>query len=141
LCSNPGYILERAACSSSILTIDLLLEYGARVENSFALNEAASKENNTAMMERLIELGADLNGFEDSPYVSFDGTPLHRAIRSGLMENVRFLLEKGADPYFKDSPWRRTPLEEAENSARSEIPEIVELLENAARLRSAAKGA
>ena len=93
------------------------------------------------MMERLIELGADLNGFEDSPYVSFHGTPLHRAIRSGLVDNVRFLLKKGADPYFQDSPWRTTPLKEAENSAWSEIPEIIELLENAARLRSAAKGA
>lgn len=42
------------------------------------------------MMERLIELGADLNGFEDGPYVSFRGTPLHRTIRSGRVENVRF---------------------------------------------------
>lgn len=52
-----------------------------------------------------------------------------------------FLLEEGADPYFKDSPRGRTPLEEAEDSVRSEIPEIIELLKNAARLRSTAKGA
>jgi ankyrin repeat protein len=93
------------------------------------------------MMERLIELGADFNGFEDGPYVSFRGTPLHRAIRPGRVKNVRFLLEKGANPYFKGSPRGRTPLEEAEDSARSEIPEIIELLKNAAPLKSAAKGA
>lgn len=138
LVSNPGYILRLAAYSSSTATIDLLLEHGARLDKSFALNSAAVKENNTAMMEHLIELGADLNGFQGGPYVSFQGTPLHRAIRSGRVENVRFLLEKGADPYFKDSPWGGTPLEEAERFVR---PEIIELLKNAARLRSAAKGA
>jgi hypothetical protein len=52
-----------------------------------------------------------------------------------------FLLEEGANPYFKDSPRGRIPLEEAEDSVRSEIPEIIELLKNAARLRGAAKGA
>jgi ankyrin repeat protein len=92
------------------------------------------------MMEHLIELGADLNGFEDGPYVSFRGTPLHRAIRFGRVENVRFLLERRADPYFKDSPRGRTPPEEAGDSVRSEIPEIVALLKDAACLRSAAKG-
>jgi ankyrin repeat protein len=129
---DTGYLLEYAACISSISTIDLLIEHGARIDKSFALHAAASKENNIAMMEHLIELGADVNEYQYSPYYSFGGPPLRRAIRSGCVENIRFLLDKGADPLFRDTDRQLTPLEEAEVSAG---PEIRELLHDAAHLR------
>ena len=55
------------------------------------------------MMAHLVQLGCDVNKFQYSLYHAFQGTPLHRAVRSGRAENVRFLLEKGADPAHNDS--------------------------------------
>jgi ankyrin repeat protein len=129
---DTGYLLEYAACISSISTIDLLIEHGARIDKSFALHAAASKENNIAMMEHLIELGADVNEYRDSPYYGSKGPPLRHAIRSRCLENIRFLLDKGADPLFGATDRQFTPPEEAEVSAG---PEIRELLHDAARLR------
>ena len=132
LVPDTGYLLERAACSSSISTIDLLIEHGARIDKSFALHAAASKENNIAMMEHLIELGADVNEYRESLYYASEGPPLRQAILSRCVENIRFLLDKGADPLFRATNRQFTPLEEAELSAG---PEIRELLHDAARLR------
>jgi ankyrin repeat protein len=129
---DTGYLLELAACSS-ISTIDLLIEHGAKIDKSFALHAAASTKNNIAMMEHLIELGADVNEYQHSPYYGFQRTPLRHAIRSGRVENIRFPLDKGADPLFGVSARQCTPLEEAEVSAG---PEIRELLRDAAHLRS-----
>ena len=86
------------------------------------------------MMEHLIELGADVNEYRDSLHHGFKGPPLRQAILSRCVENIRFLLDKGADPLFRDTGWQFTPLEEAELSAG---PEIRELLHDAARLRVA----
>ena len=132
LVSDTGYILERAACCSSISTFDLLLKRGARLDKSFALNEVAPKEDKIAMMEHLLELGVDVDKFRHSPYHSDQGMTLHRAIRFGRVQSVRFLLERG--PHFKDSLSGCTPLEEAETSAN---PEIQELVRNAALQGSA----
>jgi ankyrin repeat protein len=79
--SDPGYILLHAACISSISTFDLLVAHGARVDKSFALHEAASKGYNIAMMQHLVELGADVNEYQQNLDDSLQGTPLHRAIR------------------------------------------------------------
>lgn len=80
LVSDTGYILECAAYCSSISTFDLLLERGARLDKSFALNEVAPREDKIAMMEHLLELGVDVNKFRYNPYHSDQGTPLHRAL-------------------------------------------------------------
>lgn len=129
LVSDTGCILECAACCSSISTFDLLLERGARLDKIFALDEVAPKEDKIAMMEHLLELGVDVDKFRHNPHHSDQGTPLHRAIRFGRVQSVRFLSERGADPHFKDSPRGCTPLEGTETSAS---PEIQELVRNAA---------
>lgn len=77
------------------------------------------------MMAHLVQLGCDVNKFQYSLYHAFQGTPLHRAVRSGRAENVRFLLEKGADPAHNDSYKLRSALEEAAALAKSEITELL----------------
>lgn len=42
--SDTGYVLDCAACCSSISTFDLLLGRGARLDKSFALNEVAPRK-------------------------------------------------------------------------------------------------
>ena len=128
LVHDAGFILNHAAWSASIATFDLLIAHGARLAESFALNETASKEDGLAMMAHIVELGCDVNKFQHSLYPAFKGTPLHRAVRSGRVENVRFLLEKGADRGHNDSYELRSALEEAATVAK---PEITELLRNA----------
>ena len=77
------------------------------------------------MMEHIVQLGYDVNKFQHSLYRGFQGTPLHRAIRSRSVENVRLLLEKGADPCFNDSHNHLTALEEASGLATPEIRELL----------------
>ncbi|KAI9864036.1 MAG: hypothetical protein M1813_003352 [Trichoglossum hirsutum] len=124
---NSGNVLELAACSSNITVFDLLLERGAKLENSCPLHMAAGGSlvgESIPMMTHLLELGVDVNGSDKLRGARQRGTPLHHAVDSGCIENVRFLLENGADPHIKNT-WGTTPIEEAE---RFSAPQIVELL-------------
>jgi ankyrin repeat protein len=125
--SNSGSVLELAACSSTIAVFDLLLEHGAKLENSCPLHAAAGNSaagDSIPMMAHLLELGVDVNGSDKLRGAYQRGTPLHHAVNSGCIENVRFLLEKGADPHIR-GPWGTTPIEEAE---RFSSPQVVQLL-------------
>jgi hypothetical protein len=67
--SDPGNILKVAAAyETSVSTIDLLVQPGARVDKSFTLHVAATRENSIALMEHLVELGADVNEYEFNLY-------------------------------------------------------------------------
>ncbi|KAK1058313.1 hypothetical protein LTR74_013514 [Friedmanniomyces endolithicus] len=99
--------LSRAARMNLTETLDLLLQNGAVLKGSNALHAAASgggpDDESLAMMQRLIELGADVNAIEvmhvkrSGHNIGVPGTALHGAIRAGKPVRVRWLLEHGAD--------------------------------------------
>ena len=74
----------------------MLLSHGATRENSHPLHTAAGAGVNgkrTAMIGHLIELGFEVNQTDEA------GTPLQYDIRAKSFENVKCLLENGADPH------------------------------------------
>jgi ankyrin repeat protein len=106
LYSNAGDVLNAAASQSSIAMIDLLISHGAKIENSTALNHAASSSNEDAerlpIMEHLVELGADINGTNLVGCSSKVGTSLYCTVKEGKPKRARSLLHNGADPHKKN---------------------------------------
>lgn len=126
---GSGMALQRAACCSSIGTVDLLLERGAKLENSFPLHDAAcGGDGRIPMMAHLINLGVDVNSLDSARVRYRRGTPLHGAVCGRQPAAVRFLLENGADPQVADV-WGVTPIEVAR---KSENEEMIAMLEGAA---------
>lgn len=119
-----GSVLDMAAEVGTVPIFKLLLQHGAKLENSFPLHAAAIMGprdaarlsralpseylsivgNRIPMMKYLLNIGVDVNGPDDSgnPHHRY-GNPLHYAIAQGPPANVRFLLEHGADPNLKDA--------------------------------------
>ena len=62
-----------------------------------------------AIMERLLELGVDINGTDAATF--------------GRVERVRFLLERGADPQIKNHSGR-TPLDQAKKYHKLDVVEF-----------------
>ena len=59
---DSGMALQCAAAWSTIGSLDLLLEHGAKLENSFPLHAAAGMNcERIQMMAHLIKLGVDVN--------------------------------------------------------------------------------
>lgn len=90
-----------AAAISTVKIFDLLLAYGARLEDSHPLYAAASGTHSperVAMMEHLLNLGVDINAQRDPGDYYCSGTALHYAILRCQPDNVRFLIAHGADP-------------------------------------------
>ena len=119
---DSGIALQLAACWSSISTFDLLLEHGAKLENSFPLHDAAGggSDERIPMMAHLIKLGVDVNGSDIARVRFRHGTPLHCAVISRHPGTIRFLLENGADPHIADV-YGVTPLEAAKRLGNQEI--------------------
>ena len=121
--------LNRAACVSTTAAFDMFLAHGAARVDSIPLHTAASVpdkgERILSMMAHLINLGFDVNGTDEyTKQHPCWGTPLVYAVRSNAIENVKFLLSKGANP-LKPEDW--TPLELARQMKHTEI---IALLEN-----------
>lgn len=117
--TNSGTCLNVAASKSSAVVFDMLLNHGAKRENSIPLHMAAGAGVNgerIPMMAHLVELGFDVNGSDEvrGPYAI--GTPLQYAIRAGSVEKVKFLLKKGADAH-KPIGLAGSPFKMAERSA------------------------
>ncbi|KAL4909604.1 hypothetical protein BDW74DRAFT_41786 [Aspergillus multicolor] len=108
--------------------VDLLLHYGARVEGSNAIVQAAIDED-LDMVKYLLSRGANIDevGIEGPPgdegYYDM-GSPLHQAAVEGYPEMARFLIEAGADIYLKD-PLGRTAEELARAKGHREILEAL----------------
>jgi ankyrin repeat protein len=107
--SDPGSVLDMAAEIGTVAAVDLLLQHGAKLENSTPLHNAASMGHHGAarlsrvlpseylaivgdripMMKYLLEHGVDVNGLDDpkSPYYRI-GTPLHYAITQGGLTTI-----------------------------------------------------
>ena len=103
--------LEFAAMSSTETIARLLIEHGATLKHTAALQLAARRRRERLEMVRLlVEAGIDVNGVEDDTSVNQYGvnpaaqeTALHSAARGGYKDVIEFLLEHGADPEKKDA--------------------------------------
>jgi ankyrin repeat protein len=120
--TNSGDALEAAAGYGSIDVLNLLLERGAKLENCIALHRAAeSKEKGRIpMMERLLQLGMDINGSDSIIGNWAMGPPLFYAIESCNASHVQFILKSGGNPLLRNRIGR-TAIEEAELGASKQI--------------------
>ncbi|OCK73182.1 ankyrin, partial [Lepidopterella palustris CBS 459.81] len=112
---NSGCALNVAANCSTPAVFDLLLDRGARIENSIPLHRAAESSDRPSgeripMMEHLIKLGIDVNGDDHVRGMYSRGKPLKCAAEWGRIVEVKFLLEHGADPFMK-SAWGRSAMD------------------------------
>ena len=105
-------ILDVAAANSSPSLFDLLVQHGARLEDSDALHSAAGArekpEGRIEMMRHLLELNVfDVNALERREYPSARrrgrGTPLHSGVAPQEVERLKLLLEHGADLQGKNT--------------------------------------
>lgn len=129
--TNSGAALNTAAALSSPATIDLLIQYGAKLENSLPLHAAAVSDvkpdgERIPMIAHLLELGVDINGTDEKRGMSAFGTPLLHAVRWGRMETVRFLLMRGADVRVKVLGGEVTALDLARQTGKEELIALVE---------------
>jgi hypothetical protein len=84
-----------AAFYKNTAAADLLLDYGAKLQNSGALS-AAAQRGNECMLRHLLKLGAKPE--TDTTIVNgHSGSPLHNAARNGQVGCLKILLEHGAD--------------------------------------------
>ena len=100
--TDSGAVLDAAAGAANLEIFSLLLRHGAKLENSLPLHAAAAStskgdEESLAMMGYLLQLGVDIDGSDESRGFRALGTPLHYAIRGGMIERVRFLLMSGSN--------------------------------------------
>ena len=107
--------LAKAAWTSSIEILELLLKHGARLEGSRALSAAASRNgpNQIKKVSFLLQAGADINEVDFEPpwlvspvlkIIKSKGTALHSASKFGdKPEMIDFLLKHGGDPKIKNS--------------------------------------
>lgn len=103
-----------------------LLEYGTDINYPDAfgytpLHHQAMNRKGAEQVELYLRLGADIHRQSH-----LNGGPLHGAADHGCTENVRILLEHGADVNAKDR-WENTPLEFALGRCRG--ADIVEKIE------------
>lgn len=127
--NNSGAALELAAWVCDMVIFELLLEHGAKLENSLALHRAMMRSSNDRIVfaERILSYGADINrvGYL-SPVPRQGGTALAVAARLGTLDQIRWLLEHGADYYISTSHGR-TAADYAFLARRAALPQVIEL--------------
>ena len=131
---NSGSSLNCAASVATPDVFDLLLQRGAKLENSQPLHMAAASQEDSEripMMEYLVGKGVDVNGSDEARGFRAVGPPLFYAVRQGQVEKVRWLLGHGADPRV-EGRGGRTALAMAEQTGLEEVVRLVrEALERA----------
>lgn len=105
--------LDTAAVKSTTAMVSLLVNRGASLAGAHVLHAAVGRRDGEMipMLEHLLNLGADIDAVEYASNPEWFhrrfyfglGTPLHEAIKKGKVEAVRFLLERGANPYIKNT--------------------------------------
>ncbi|XP_024521068.1 potassium channel KOR2-like [Selaginella moellendorffii] len=90
-------------------TASILVERGARLNLTYPGNMLirAVVKNNLELLKRLINHGVDPNAAD-----YYSRTALHVAAAEGLNSFVKFLINAGANIFYKDR-WGRTPYDEA----------------------------
>ena len=119
--NGPGStILDVAAANTSPAVFDMLLNHGAKLQDSDALHSAAGERvkrlGRLEMMDHLLHLGMDINALWRREYPPSRrmgrGTPLHAAVSAQEVDRIKFLLGRGADMEKKNT-LDQTPLEYA----------------------------
>ena len=118
---------------ASLLTLKLLVNFGADVHRGHLIHHAVRRRNQDAMivMQWLLGLGLSLNirQYEKHPELWMEkkarglGTPLHITVDRGEVRIVRFLLQMGADRQIEDS-LERTAVDLALTRGSSDIMEV-----------------
>lgn len=124
---NSGSSLNCAASVATPEVFDLLLQHGAKLENSQPLHMAAAGQEDAGripMMEYLVGKGVDVNGSDEARGFRAVGPPLFYAIRQGQVEKVRWLLGHGADPRV-EAKGGATALRMAEQTGLGEVIGLV----------------
>lgn len=125
--SDSGSALNCAASVATPEVFDLLLQHGAKIENSQPLHMAAAGEEDAGripMMEYLVGKGVDVDGSDETMGFRAVGPPLFYAIRQGQVEKVRWLLGHGADPRVQGRGGA-TALRMAEQTGVEEVVRLV----------------
>jgi Ankyrin repeats (3 copies) len=128
--------LEWAAMSAAEATGSLLIEYGATLKHTAALQLAAAspRRDRLQMLRLLLEAGVDVNDMVHKDDTSVDQirvndcahrTALHAAAEAGCKDAVEFLLDHGAYPQKKDSSGR-TAIECARGEGHDEIVALLQ---------------
>lgn len=98
-----------------------------------AIVSAASKEDQSRLIEFLLEKGVDINGLDDRAGIS----PLHAAVLDNASEIIEMFLHHGANPLIKDKKRGLTPLEFAlqlkGKPGQPDRTAIIKLLEHATK--------
>lgn len=129
--------LHCASAKGHVACVKLLLERGADVHaldkfNSTPLRIAASNANSLDHLDRfrqtadlLLKAGADINASSAA-----GNTPLHSIAKLGDADVLRWMLEKGADPYKKNNDGV-APIDNIKS------PELLKIVNEASRAKSA----
>ena len=116
--------LSHAVLEGTLETIEILFRNGGSAAHGQLLHYAAMREGTDSLtvLEYIYNQDPEANALnvnklldQDSPtdfamnYRAGLGTPLHYAALAGSLDSVKFLVEKGGDPWILD-PYRRTAL-------------------------------
>jgi hypothetical protein len=115
---NSGSVPNKAAMVCSPAIFALLLSHGSGLSRDGAIQlhytanhpPFTDETSRIPMLEYLVdELGIDVNTLDDAIKLANDGRghtgpPLHCAIKCGHVEEVQWLLDRGANPHAK-TPW------------------------------------
>lgn len=119
-----------AAFYNDVKFVDVLLQRGAKLEESGCLNLAAMR-NNLTTLRYLLECGARPET-DMPPYYNLEPA-LHMAAKKGHVEALKLLLENGADVNAKDRAGKTAfeAAEETEGKEGCDLSEVKNLLNSA----------
>ncbi|KAI5837295.1 ankyrin repeat-containing domain protein [Morchella snyderi] len=125
-------VLQIAAMGGSVRGIELLLNvWGRQFEELAELLSDAAMHGKTALVEHLLDYGLRQDLIDSKtgqhPFIPAIGRSLQWALTSGYIETSRVLLARMGNPSLTGGTgWWESALEDAANSGRMEVVELVE---------------